>query len=99
MSNEFGDWKVSGVDDSIYCFVYSDKESDSNALSYQEIACCAGGYLVAESIKRGAQSRLISLAPRMLSLLEELVDIEGDQPGDYMWGRKVNEIIKEIKGE
>lgn len=38
-------------------------------------------------------------APQMLALLEELVYIEGPQPGNSEWAEKVGSLIAMAKGE
>jgi hypothetical protein len=40
-----------------------------------------------------ADARLIVAAPEMLSLLKELIDIEGPQPGTSEWAKKVRGVI------
>ena len=40
-------------------------------------------------------ARLIASAPKLLALLEELIDIEGPQPGTAEWARKVQAAIAE----
>jgi hypothetical protein len=44
-----------------------------------------------------ANARLIAAAPKMLSLLQELIDIEGPQPGTSEWAAKVRAAIAEAK--
>lgn len=56
----------------------------------QDAICCnqfcyAGG--------SEANARLIAAAPTMLALLQELIDIEGPQPGTAEWARKVRAVI------
>lgn len=46
-----------------------------------------------------ATINLIEAAPEMLALLQKLVDIEGVQPGDYLWAREVFSVIKKALGE
>ena len=45
-----------------------------------------------------ANACLIAAAPMMLTLLEELIDIEGPQPGHVEWYRKVRAAITEARG-
>lgn len=45
-----------------------------------------------------AQRAQIEAAPDLLALLEELIDIEGPQPGHVMWARKVQAAIAKVKG-
>jgi len=40
-----------------------------------------------------ANARLIAAAPEMLALLNELIDIEGPQPGTAGWAAKVRAVI------
>lgn len=42
---------------------------------------------------------LMNAAPDLLALLEELIDIEGPQPGDVAWFNKVTTAIKKARGE
>jgi hypothetical protein len=41
-----------------------------------------------------ANAKLIAAAPDLLELLQELVDIEGPQPGHVMWANKVKAAIE-----
>lgn len=43
----------------------------------------------------GPNANLIALAPTMFSLLQELIDIEGPQPGTAQWADKVRTVIAE----
>lgn len=45
-----------------------------------------------------AAARLIVAAPDLLALLQELVDIEGPQPGDAQWGDKALAVIAKATG-
>lgn len=45
-----------------------------------------------------AKLRMERHAPDMLALLEELVDIEGPQPGTGEWASKTLNLIATIKG-
>lgn len=45
-----------------------------------------------------ADAQLIAEAPGMLTLLQELVDIEGPQPGHVEWARKVSSVIAKATG-
>lgn len=56
-----------------------------------------GGHLIAESIAP-QNIPLISTAPEMLALLQELVDIEGAQPGNQVWAEKVLAAIAKATG-
>lgn len=58
----------------------------------------APGYLIAESIPHGPTRRVLSLAPEMLALLQELIDIEGPQPGTRGWAEKVRAVIAKATG-
>lgn len=49
--------------------------------------------------EREANARLIAAAPEMLSLLQELIDIEGPQPGTSAWAEKVRATIAKARGE
>lgn len=40
-----------------------------------------------------ANIKLICAAPELLALLQELIDIEGPQPGHVMWANKVKAAI------
>lgn len=46
-----------------------------------------------------ADVALIAAAPDLLALLEELIDIEGPQPGHVVWANKVKAAIKKARGE
>jgi hypothetical protein len=59
--------------------------------------CGSGGFTVLESL-READARLVAAAPDMLALLEELIDIEGPQPGHITWANKVKAAIAKAKG-
>lgn len=56
-----------------------------------------GGHLIAESIAP-QNIPVISAAPEMLALLQELVDIEGAQPGTQAWAEKVLAVIDKATG-
>ena len=45
-----------------------------------------------------ANARLIAAAPDMLALLQELIDIEGPQPGTAAWAKKVHAVITKATG-
>ena len=45
-----------------------------------------------------ANARLIAAAPDLLALLEELVAIEGPQPGTGAWADKVFAVLAKAKG-
>lgn len=51
-----------------------------------------GGHLIAESISP-ANAKLVAAAPDMLALLQELIDIEGPQPGHGFWANRVEAVI------
>lgn len=42
---------------------------------------------------------LMNAAPDLLALLEELIAIEGPQPGNVAWFHKVTAAIKKARGE
>jgi hypothetical protein len=44
-------------------------------------------------------AHLIASAPDLLALLEELIDIEGPQPGHIEWANKVKAAIRKARGE
>lgn len=44
------------------------------------------------------RARMESAAPRMFDLLQELVDIEGPQPGTVAWADKVHALLNFVKG-
>lgn len=46
-----------------------------------------------------ADAHLIAAAPDMLALLQELIDIEGPQPGTAAWAGKVHAIIIKATGQ
>lgn len=46
-----------------------------------------------EAVETRANARLIAAAPDMLALLQELIDIEGPQPGHVMWFENVKAVI------
>lgn len=93
---KFGNWKQKETIGK-YTFISSDFADDTQALSDDEVSHY-DGYLVAESIKTGAVSRLIEMAPEMRKLLMELIDIEGPQPATCYWYRKVKSILEFIEG-
>ena len=45
-----------------------------------------------------SNARLIAAAPEMLELLEDLIDMEGPQPGCASWAEKVQAVIKKATG-
>ena len=45
-----------------------------------------------------SNARLIAAAPEMLELLEDLIDMEGPQPGCVSWAEKAKAVIKKAKG-
>lgn len=45
-----------------------------------------------------ANARLMAAAPDMLALLQELIDIEGPQPGTSEWAGKVRAMIAKAAG-
>lgn len=51
------------------------------------------------SSENKANARLIASAPEMLAALEELLDIEGPQPGTAAWADKTRALIAKAKGE
>lgn len=57
-----------------------------------------GGHLVAETVAK-VNVLLLIAAPEMLSLLQELIDIEGPQPGTSAWAKKVQDLIAKATGE
>ena len=67
-------------------------DDDLNMSSY-------GGHLIAESVRMPANARLIAVAPEMLALLQELIDIEGPQPGTSAWAEKVRAVITKATKE
>ena len=46
-----------------------------------------------------ANCRLIAAAPDLLALLQELIDIEGPQPGTAAWADKARAAIAKATGE
>jgi len=46
-----------------------------------------------------ARERLNAAAPEMLTLLQELIDMEGPQPGTAAWGDKARALIAKATGE
>lgn len=49
--------------------------------------------------ERNANAHLIAAAPELLALLEELIDIEGPQPGTAEWAGRVRAAIARARGE
>lgn len=45
-----------------------------------------------------ANARLIAKSPEMFALLQELIDMEGPQPGNVTWAQKVQKLIAEVEG-
>ena len=45
-----------------------------------------------------SNARLIAAAPELLALLQELIDIEGPQPGTSEWANKVHAAIANATG-
>jgi hypothetical protein len=46
-----------------------------------------------------ANARLIATAPDLLAVLQELIDIEGPQPGTAAWADKARAAIAKATGE
>jgi len=46
-----------------------------------------------------SNAALIAAAPELLELLQELIDIEGPQPGTSDWGDKAIALIAKATGE
>lgn len=42
-------------------------------------------------------ARLIAAAPEMFALLQELIDIEGPQPGHVVWANKVKALLAKVQ--
>lgn len=55
--------------------------------------------IVAVTGEGDADARLIAAAPELLTLLYELIDIEGPQPGTSAWANKARAIIAKATGE
>lgn len=45
----------------------------------------------------GARCKAIAATPRAFNLLDELVAIEGPQPGDVVWASKVATLLSEVR--
>lgn len=54
---------------------------------------------VEHGVRNPADAQLIAAAPDMLALLRELVDLEGPQPGNVAWARKVQAVVAKATGE
>jgi len=63
-----------------------------SSASYSDVVCEVHGWMELDAPK--ANARLIAAAPDLLSLLIELTDIEGPQPGHIAWANKVKAAIK-----
>jgi len=48
--------------------------------------------------EREANARLIAAAPELLATLQELIDIEGPQPGSAAWADKARALIAKATG-
>lgn len=57
-----------------------------------------GGNLIAESIWRKEDVRLIAAAPDLLAVLMELTDIEGPLPGNQAWHTRAMAAIAKATG-
>lgn len=55
--------------------------------------------LAAYDAKALANAHLFRTAPELLALLDELIAIEGPQPGHVEWYRKVVAIIAKARGQ
>lgn len=56
-----------------------------------------GGHLIAETVAE-VNAPLLIAAPDMLALLQELVDMEGPQPGTSAWAKKTQALIAKVTG-
>jgi len=60
---------------------------------------CEFPYGAFDTATDAANARLIAAAPDLLGLLQELIDIEGPQPGTAEWANKVRAAIAKATGE
>lgn len=51
-----------------------------------------------DPVELEANARLVAAAPCLLELLQELIDIEGQQPGTAAWANKVRDAISKATG-
>lgn len=87
MSHTPGPWRRGKQGGSVVADVPVPQMGGSDAVEYY------GGHLVAESITP-SNAKLIAAAPDLLALLQELIDIEGPQPGHIDWANKVKSAIE-----
>lgn len=89
-----GPWEVRTIDDSLGSIdTVGGKFCIAQA---QEITVADRN---AGSPERRANARLIAAAPELIALLQELVDIEGPQPGTAIWADKALAAIAKATGE
>lgn len=88
MSHTPGPWRLGKCGGSVVADVpIQDGICGSDCVEYY------GGHLIAESVTP-SNAKLIAAAPDLLALLQELIDIEGPQPGHIMWANKVKVAIE-----
>jgi hypothetical protein len=92
MKHTQGPWQVGyAVDDYGDTEIIIEKITSSGSLL---VAVAVGGLLGQE-----ANARLIAAAPDLLAVLQELIDIEGPQPGTATWADKARAAIAKATGE
>lgn len=84
-----GPWRLGKQGGSVVADVPVPEMHGSDCVEYY------GGHLIAESITP-SNAKLIAAAPDLVSLLAELVDIEGPLPGNAEWARKVREALARL---
>lgn len=82
----------------------------SPVLVYDYAIMSSGAPILAETFGRDAHggrppadeeeanARLIAKSPEMYDLLKDLIDLEGPQPGNAAWAKRVADLLAEIEG-
>lgn len=85
-----GPWRV-GRRGSVVADVAVPEMNGSDAVDYY------GGHMVAESVV-DKNAPVIAAAPELLQLVQELIDMEGPQPGTAAWADKARALVAKVTG-
>jgi len=62
------------------------------------VSVYGNGPLTKRTKETMANARLVAKAPEMYSLLRQLIDIEGPQPGNVEWFHRVKSVLHAVDG-